>query len=59
MHYRIMATVRANIVRAHYGLTRRVTDQEVTAEIKNLKRRGLDNLDDRQHALAAKLNLFK
>jgi hypothetical protein len=58
MNYKIQAVCRANIIRKHYGLERKVSAQEVAAEIKNLKRRGLGNLDDRQMQLASKLNLF-
>jgi hypothetical protein len=49
----------ADIIRKHYGLKRPVTQQEVEAEIANLKRRGLGNLDYKQEMLAAKLNIFK
>lgn len=47
------------IVRRHYGLDRPVTDDEVTAEVANIKRRGMGNLDDSLERLAAALNVFK
>ena len=46
------------IVRRHYGLKRQITSKEVQDEIDNLKRRGLGNLDDNAHMLAAKLDVF-
>lgn len=49
----------AKIIRTHYGLTRPVTFAEVEAEISNLRRLGPGNLDDSQHLLAAKLNVFE
>lgn len=49
----------AQIIQQHYGLKHPITEAEVHAEIANLMRRGNGNLDDRQQALAAKLDLFK
>ena len=46
------------VIRKHYGLARPVTDKELMAEVAMLKRRGPDDLDDRQEALYIALRMF-
>jgi hypothetical protein len=45
------------VIRAHYRLKRLPPLAEVDAEIANLRRRGPENLDDGQMALAASLQV--
>lgn len=45
------------VIRNHYDLKREPTTKEVEGEIAMLKRRGLGNLDDRQHRLASALQI--
>mgnify|MGYP003645752875 CR=1 FL=1 len=42
-------------IQQHYKLSRSVTNAEVEAEIANLQRRGLSDLDDSQIRLASAL----
>jgi hypothetical protein len=46
------------VIKRHYGLTRRLTFQEIADEVSNLKRRKADmSLDSKQELLAAALNI--
>jgi hypothetical protein len=49
----------AQIIKRHYGLSRLPSDQEVKAEIANIKRRkAAMSLDNRQEILAAGLQEY-
>lgn len=52
-------TKNQKIVQRHYKLPAPPSLNETVAEIENLKRRGIMNLDDSQQRLAAALNVFE
>ena len=53
-----MTNAQARIIRQHYALNRPVTNAEVRAEIRNLRRRAIaGTLDNNQGYLAARLDI--